>query len=246
MHTHHDAKAMSKILKDECDKRGLKLAHSDSLEIVAKQFGLKNWNVLAALIGEPAASVASGATAVDPASAALVVPPGWHRGGREPRLYEIGVPVGGGLMTIRRQPGSDTGGSNPGASFGTLFQIIAATAFAGQAVRLQAEVSTMAVDGTAGIWVRMDDRDGQTVAFDDLQRQLIDRSLTGIAGWTAQEIALKVPPTAHSIHFGLYLSGFGTACARSVSLTSVPVDLVNAPTSQELPTGPSNMQLELN
>jgi hypothetical protein len=235
MHTHHDAKTMSKILKDECERRGLKLTHSDSLEIVAKQFGLKNWNVLAALTGN--APVAS--EPADQSTPELIVPPGWRRGGREPRLYEIGVPIGGGLMTIRRQSGSDTGGSNPGSSFGTLFQIIAAAAFAGQAVQLRAEVSTAAVDGTAGIWVRIDDAEGRTVAFDDLQRQLIDRSLTGSIGWTGQEITLKVPEAAHSIHFGLYLSGFGTAYARDMALTATD------PASTDLPASPSNMQLEV-
>jgi Glyoxalase superfamily protein len=239
MHTHHDAKAMAKILKDESERRGLKLTHSDSLEIVAKQFGLKNWNVLAALIGD--ASTPSSVITVESVPAALVVPPGWHRGGREPRLYEIGVPVGGGLMTIRRQPGSDTGGSNPGSSFGTLFQIISAAGFAGQAVQLRAEVSTVAVDGTAAIWVRMDDRAGQTVAFDDLQRQLIDRSLTGSANWTAQDITLKVPDAAHSIHFGFYLSGFGTAYARNMALTAAAPSAA----ASDLPASPANMKLEV-
>ena len=238
MHTHHDAKAMAKVLKDESERRGLKLTHSDSLEIVARQFGLKNWNVLAALIGD-----ASGAVAADIPATDLVVPPGWHRGGREPRLYEIGVPVGGGLMTIRRLTGAEPGSTARTSmdwSFGTLFQIISATAFAGQAVKLRADVSTVAVDGTAAIWVRMDDRNGQTVAFDDLQRKLIDRTLTGSAEWTAQEITLQVPEAAHSIHFGLYLSGFGTAYARNMVLTAIAADPAN-----ELPASPANMQLEV-
>jgi Glyoxalase superfamily protein len=241
MHTHHDAKAMSKILKDECERRGLKLNHSDSLEIVAKQFGLKNWNVLAALIGDTGASAEVSGKAAPLELPELVVPTGWLRGGREPRLYEIGVPIGGGLMTIRRHPRADNSGSNPGGSFGTLFQIIAAEPFAGRTVRLSADVSTMVVDGTAAIWVRMDDREGRMVAFDDLQRQLIDRTLTGTVGWTGQEVTLKVPSTAHSIHFGLYLSGYGTAYARNMVLAATDSD----PAASELPAGPANMQLHV-
>jgi hypothetical protein len=233
MHTHHDAKAMAKILKDESERRGLKLTHSDSLEIVAKLFGLKNWNVLAAMIGEPEAP---------PTRPSLVVPQGWRRGGREPRLYEIGVPAGGGLMTIRREVGT---GVDTVGSFGSLFQIIAADAFAGTAVKLTAEVRTEAVDGTAAIWVRIDDAAGNMVAFDDRQRSLIDSSLTGTADWTAQAIVLKVPPAASSIHFGFYLSGFGAAYARKLDLTAIDAAEAVNPTVSGLPASPANLQLEL-
>jgi Glyoxalase superfamily protein len=239
MHTHHDAKTIAKILKDECDQRGLKLTHSDSLEIVAKQFGLKNWNVLAALIGDKSAIGAADATGP---AAELVIPKGWRRGGREPRLYDIGVPAGGGLMTIRRQPGS---GADTAGSFGSLFQIISADAFAGKAVKLTAEVSTVAVDGTAAIWVRMDDASGNMVAFDDLQRQLTDRSLTGSADWTGQVVVLSVPPAAHSIHFGFYLSGFGTAYARNFQLIAVEVSGATSLAASQLPSAPANLQLQV-
>jgi hypothetical protein len=58
MRTIRDAKAMAKTLRAELLARTqADLPHSQCLEIVARQFGVDNWNVLAALIekGDPAA-----------------------------------------------------------------------------------------------------------------------------------------------------------------------------------------------
>lgn len=51
MRTVNDAKAMAKSLRDSLARKEIAISHSESLEIVAKQFGLDNWNVLAAKIG---------------------------------------------------------------------------------------------------------------------------------------------------------------------------------------------------
>lgn len=47
-----DAKAMAKRLRAALADRQLDLTHSETLEIVARQFGVDDWNVLAAKIGE--------------------------------------------------------------------------------------------------------------------------------------------------------------------------------------------------
>lgn len=52
MRTHRDAKAMAKALKEELGSRGISLSHSEALEIIARQFGLPNWNVLSAGISK--------------------------------------------------------------------------------------------------------------------------------------------------------------------------------------------------
>ena len=41
-------KSMAKALRSTLDKKGIAITHSESLEIVARQFGVDNWNVLAA------------------------------------------------------------------------------------------------------------------------------------------------------------------------------------------------------
>jgi hypothetical protein len=58
MRTHRDAKAMAATLRAELRERHeLAIPNSEALEITARQFGLKDWNVLAAKIaagGQPA------------------------------------------------------------------------------------------------------------------------------------------------------------------------------------------------
>ena len=50
MRTYLDAKAMAKAMRSALAARGVDLPHSQSLEIVAAQFGFANWNILAAKI----------------------------------------------------------------------------------------------------------------------------------------------------------------------------------------------------
>jgi catechol 2,3-dioxygenase-like lactoylglutathione lyase family enzyme len=52
MRTFRDAKLMARALRAELAESGLDISHSRALEIVAAQFGLPDWNVLAARIGE--------------------------------------------------------------------------------------------------------------------------------------------------------------------------------------------------
>lgn len=50
MRDYRDAKAMAKAMRDALAERELTITHSQALEIVARQFGLASWNVLAARI----------------------------------------------------------------------------------------------------------------------------------------------------------------------------------------------------
>lgn len=52
MRDHRDAKAMAKTLREALATRGMTLTHSEALEITARQFGLANWNILAAKLDE--------------------------------------------------------------------------------------------------------------------------------------------------------------------------------------------------
>lgn len=50
MRTYDDAKAMAKSLREGLQKKSVSITHSESLELVAAQFGFANWNILAARI----------------------------------------------------------------------------------------------------------------------------------------------------------------------------------------------------
>lgn len=53
MLTYRDAKTMAKAMREALADLDLTISHSEALEIVARQFGLDNWNILSAKI-EPA------------------------------------------------------------------------------------------------------------------------------------------------------------------------------------------------
>jgi hypothetical protein len=50
MRDYRNAKSMAKVLREELAARHMQITHSDALEIVARQFGLENWNILSAAI----------------------------------------------------------------------------------------------------------------------------------------------------------------------------------------------------
>ena len=52
MRDYRDAKAMAKTMREALAARELAITHSEALEIVARQFGLANWNILSSQIGD--------------------------------------------------------------------------------------------------------------------------------------------------------------------------------------------------
>ena len=56
MRDFRDAKLMAKTLRQALADRDISLTHSETLEIVARQFGLDQWNILSAKIEEAGAS----------------------------------------------------------------------------------------------------------------------------------------------------------------------------------------------
>ncbi|WP_295813608.1 glyoxalase superfamily protein [uncultured Nitratireductor sp.] len=49
-----NAKAMAKAMRSALADKDVHISHSEALEIVARQFGFDNWNILASKIAEPA------------------------------------------------------------------------------------------------------------------------------------------------------------------------------------------------
>lgn len=64
MRDYRDAKAMARRLREALAQKGVPLTHTDCLELIARSFGLKDWQVMAALI--EAASPSERATAEPP------------------------------------------------------------------------------------------------------------------------------------------------------------------------------------
>ena len=55
MRDYRDAKAMARRLREALKAKGVSLTHTECLELIAKSFGLKDWQVLAAMIEADAA-----------------------------------------------------------------------------------------------------------------------------------------------------------------------------------------------
>src|SRR6478672_1712699 len=73
-----DSKSMAKALRQALAERSIEISHSDSLELVARQFGFANWNMLAARI--------------DTDKDGPQLPEGWIVSGQgRPNLYRVGL-----------------------------------------------------------------------------------------------------------------------------------------------------------
>ncbi|RPJ59788.1 MAG: hypothetical protein EHM23_12835 [Acidobacteria bacterium] len=79
---------------------------------------------------------------------------------------------------------------------------------AGKRVRFSGYIKTADMTrGFAGLWWRVDGKDGQVLAFDNMQ----DRGVTGTTDWTRYEIELPVAADAVNINFGALHTGDGAA-----------------------------------
>jgi len=78
----------------------------------------------------------------------------------------------------------------------------------GKRVRYSGYIKTSGVTrGFAGLWWRVDGKDGQILAFDNMQ----SRGVTGTTDWQRYEIELPVATDAVNINFGALHTGNGTA-----------------------------------
>ncbi len=211
MYSFLDAKSMAKTLRQLLAERGWSISHSESLELVAKQFGVPNWNVLAARIEK-----------VQPSGPELELPEGWLVTGQtDKKLFRLGVdPATPGVALIESRFSRNSGIEMDG-QFAAFMQSISAEQYRGKRIQLAAELRTEDVD-RGSIWLRVDTGPGRVSSFDNmLERRGSDGALTGTAGWTRRSIVLPVAEDAASIHFGFLLSGFGRLWARGMELNTV-------------------------
>lgn len=85
------AKSMAKSLRQDLANRNLQLSHGECLEMVARQFGLNDWNTLAAHIGD-----------VSPSETKLAIP----KIGRSPDRSSMAARTGLGWTLPSRKPRS--------------------------------------------------------------------------------------------------------------------------------------------
>lgn len=215
MHTYRDAKRMAKVLVSSLREKNVDISHGESLNIIAKQFGLADWNTLSARIKRAEASDLRRVQALQ----------SWEFVGQHPTEFDYGVDpnaLGSGrraaLIRYTRSP--FTRYRDTTRVFGTLAQTVAATPYHGRRLEIRAELATERVSHGATIWARVDKSPGHTLAFDNLKDHP-DGWLFGDNRWTTRRIVLDVPAEGAFLFFGFFLKGTGAVWAADFSLTLV-------------------------
>lgn len=166
-------------------------------------------------------------------------PNGWLEGGSDPEDYEFGVDKDVAIQ------GSGSGfiWSTPNArGFGTLMQMFKADLYCGKRRRLSAFIRAEEVESWAGLWMRVDGPDGETLAFDNMQQ----RPIKGTINWRNYQVVLDVPGGAQYIAFGVLLHGQGRIWIDDVKFEVVDegVPPTSVTTDHGYPDGPTNLDFE--
>lgn len=226
MHTYRDAKRMAKILESSLRERKLDISHGESLNIVARQFGLDDWNTLSARIKRAEGSDARRRQALE----------AWHFLGEHPIEFDYGLDENAlgsrqRAALIRYTRTASTRYHDTARVFGTLLQEVSAVPYHGKRIEIRVDLATERVSHGATLWARVDKAPGHYLAFDNLQSHP-DGWLFGDNGWTRRKVVFDVPPEGAILTFGFFVKGTGAVWARAfeiavvdkaVSLTAEPV-----------------------
>lgn len=124
-----------------------------------------------------------------------------------------------------------------------LLQKIAAQEYRSHRVRISGYISSKEVTGRTGIWIRIDDKQGQVLGFENMA----DQPISGNTPWTKVSLEIDIPVKADEIHFGLLLTGMGQANLDDLEFTilgpSQPSRTVRR-YIRALPTHPVNLEFE--
>lgn len=222
-------KTMAKALRGALAERDIALSHAQCLDLVARQLGFADWNVLAARQEK------------NEAPSELAMPRGWFAAGHSnPKQFRMGIAPGEpGVAIIEAIEGVAIASDMTGV----LMQSIGADAYRGGRVRLSAELATRGAD-LATLWLRADPPGGgRHLAFDNLIGREEGGPLRGDSDWTQRAVVLDIPEAADSLHFGFLLRARGSVRARGFVLERVGPD-VPVTNQGRLPPKPTNLGFE--
>jgi hypothetical protein len=211
------SKAMAKALRQALAERKITLSHGECLELIARQFGLPDWNVLAARI-----------QAMRQADPKLALPEGWFAtGNTDLAKYRLGLDRSSpGTALIESRFDRDGASETDLNQFACMMQSIVADDYRGSKIRLTASLRTENADlGT--IWLRIDKEPGSVLRFDNMMERPSNGAVKGTTGWTERSIVLDLPHEATSIHYGFFLKGSGRVWARNFRLDAVDHDIAS-------------------
>ncbi|HHV53911.1 MAG TPA: sigma-70 family RNA polymerase sigma factor [Firmicutes bacterium] len=184
------------------------------------------------LINAAGPTVKEGVTSLDE------LPKGWFAAGSHPKDYSMGVDK---HVTHEGNPsGYIRSKVSEPAGFGTMMQTFKADAFRGRRLRLSGYLKSENVEGWAGLWMRVDGPQRNTLSFDNMS----NRPIVGTTGWTKYSLVLDVPESSLNIAFGILLAGRGQVWVAELQFDVVgddvpTTDLLAGP--QPLPSEPRNL-----
>jgi hypothetical protein len=184
---------------------------------------MKTLAVLAALAAAPVMALAA---APEP------LPSAWLITGQSPQKFAAGIDQDLGVKGAKflRNKADD-----PNA-WAALAQPISAQNYLGQRIRFRAFVKTQDVSGWAGLWMRVDNRAGRSIAF----YNSADKPIKGSTDWQERSVVLDVPQEGATIVFGVINNGKGQVWIDRLGFEQVgqdiPVDVMQP--SRALPAVP--------
>lgn len=208
MPTIEDAKSMARAMGVALRAKNVTLSRGECLDIVARQFGYKDWNVLSAQSKQSEAA----------ARRRIASLKGWALLAEHPDAYDHGpdadpTAVSGSAALIRHDPVlGPKRYPKPSRAFGCYMQTVSAVPFHGQRVAISAKLRCQNVTDGATLWVRVDAMPGHTLAFDNL-KDAPEGWLFGSMPWVERRVVVDVPADAISLHFGFFLKGRGALWA---------------------------------
>jgi hypothetical protein len=217
-----DPKTAAKRLRTALKDQNIELSHGECLDLVARQAGLKDWNVLSARLAERELSTER-----------IIVPEGWYLAGKNTPNFEGGLNAserhqGQPVFWLRNMTGED--------GFATLIQSITAQNYVGKRVRFSGHLRAENVGVSATIFLRADDSRGRFVAFNNLETLKTNGALKGTSDWCRRDVVLDIPTEALSLNFGFYLAGAGEAHFANFDLQIVGPDVpLTKPQEHEAP-----------
>jgi hypothetical protein len=217
MRTYRDAKEMAKTLREALAAKSIDIKHAEALEIVARQFGTRDWNTLSALID------------TDPDRDLGPLPDAWLIDGDRQELYRAGTIRKDGTLTAHaayRYTAEDPEFKRGLGGFLSVLQIVSAEAHLGKRIEIAAELCCENVFGAGTLWIRMEDANRKILAFDN-NEQRRNGVVRGTMGWERRNIVIDVPKEADAIFFGFYLRGSGSLWVRNYAF-DVVADTVSA------------------
>jgi hypothetical protein len=237
-----DAKAMAKTLRLELKNHKIDLGHSECLEIAARQFGFRDWNTMTGLIQKQPRFL------IKPQENTPGLPKGWLKSGIGNDAYRVStIPLpddeSRSYVSIASLE-NEKGGREPDpGDFCTVMQVIAAEDFRGKRASFRAELMSEGVSGSVTVWMRVDDINGKSIAFDNREEHVLNGSLKGTNDWVGRNVILDIPSAGETIHFGFYLWGRGRACARKFDFGTTE----EVPSSAGIPRpkAPQNLDLKV-